>query len=138
VALVADSGALYALYDSRDKHHKVVRAAVMAETGAILVPVAILAEIDYLLRTRLGQRAEERFLEGVLGGSFTLCPFLLEDAAEVRELLVKYRDLDLGLADASVIAAAERMGVKRILTVDARDFQAVRTRRGEMFELVPG
>lgn len=138
MALVADSGALYALYDSRDKHHRPVREAVMAETGAILVPVAILAEVDWLLRTRLGQRAEERFLEGLLGGSFTLCPFSLEDAAEVKELLVKYWDLDLGLADASVIVAAERMGIKRILTVDARDFRAVRTRRGEAFELVPG
>jgi len=137
VALVADTGALYALFDRRDKHHKTVRDAVMAESGAILVPVAIVAELDYLLRTRLGQQAVESFLEGLLQGSFTLYPFTLEDAAECKRILVRYRDLDLGLADASVIAAAERTGVHRILTVDIRDFRTVQTSRGKPFELLP-
>lgn len=137
VALVADTGALYALFDRRDKHHKAVREAVMGEAGAILVPVAILAELDYLLHTRLGQKAEERFLDGLLQGSFTLCPFTLEDAAECKRILIQYRDLELGLADAAIIATAERTGVHRILTVDIRDFSAVRTRGGEPFELLP-
>src|SRR5579863_2991943 len=48
VALIADSGGLYALYDSRDKNHRLVREAVRAEAGPIIVPVAILAELDYL------------------------------------------------------------------------------------------
>jgi predicted nucleic acid-binding protein len=137
VALVADSGALYALYDSRDKHHQAVRAAVESEPGPILVPVAILAEVEYLLRVRLGPAAEARFLEGIVRGAFTLCGFTADDAAACRELLARYRDLDLGLADASVIVAAERLGLGRILTVDARDFRAVRTRRGQTFALVP-
>jgi predicted nucleic acid-binding protein len=138
VALVADTGALNALFDRLDKHHKAVRDAVMAESGAILVPVAILAELDYFLRTRLGQQAEERFLDGLLQGSFTLHPFTLEDAAECKRILIRYRDLDLGLAGASVIATAERTGVRRILTVDTRDFRAVQSSRGEPFELLPG
>jgi predicted nucleic acid-binding protein len=129
---------LYALFDQRDKHHKALRDVVMAESGAILVPVAIVAELDYLLRTRLGQQAEERFLDGLMQGSFTLHPFTLEDAAECKRILVRYRGLDLGLADASVIAAAERTGVRRILTVDTRDFRAVQSNRGEPFELLPG
>jgi predicted nucleic acid-binding protein len=137
VALVADTGAIYALFDRRDKHHKAVRAAVMAEAGAILIPVAILAELDYLLHTRLGQKAEERFLDGVLQGSFTLCPFTLEDAAECKRILIQYRELELGLADASVIATAERTGVHRILTVDTRDFRAVQSAKGTPFELLP-
>ena len=137
MALVADTGAIYALFDRRDKHHKAVRNAVMAEAGAILIPVAILAELDYLLHTRLGQKAEERFLDGLLQGSFTLCPFTLEDAAECKRILIQYRDLELGLADAAVIATAERTGVRRILTVDTRDFRAVQTSKGAPFELVP-
>ncbi len=137
MALVADTGAIYALFDRRDKHHKAVRNAVMAEAGAILIPVAILAELDYLLHTRLGQKAEERFLDGLLQGSFTLCPFTLEDAAECKRILIQYRELELGLADAAVIATAERTGVFRILTVDTRDFRAVRSAKGTPFELVP-
>jgi hypothetical protein len=51
--------------------------------------------------------------------------------------LKTHADLDLGLADASVIAAAERKGVRRILTVDLRDFRAVRTIDGKPFTLLP-
>lgn len=137
MALVADSGALYALYDKRDKHHLAVRNAVAEDAGPILVPVAILAEVDYLLRVRLGMKAEARFLEGIVKGAFTLCEFTPEDATACQNILGRYAELDLGLADASVIAAAEKLKVRRILTVDKRDFRVVRTAKGEPFELLP-
>lgn len=137
MALVADSGALYALFDRRDKHHRSIREAVASEPGAILVPSIILAEVDFLLLTRLGTSAEEKFLEGLLQGSFTLYSLTLEDLAECKRILAQYRDLELGLADASVIATAERTGIHRILTVDHRDFRAVQPRRGPPFELLP-
>ena len=53
------------------------------------------------------------------------------------DFAVVLRDLDLGLADASVIATAERLEVYRILTVDERDFRAVRTVRGDSLVLLP-
>jgi hypothetical protein len=137
VALVADSGALYALYDKRDRNHRAVREALQAEDGPILIPAALLSEIDYLLRVRIGFTAEQRFLEGIEKGAFTVEGFTIEDAAFCRKLLVKYQDLDLGLADASVIATAERLGIRTILTVDERDFRAVRTSKGESFVLLP-
>jgi hypothetical protein len=137
MALVVDTGALYALYDRRDKHHRGVRDAVSSEHGPLLIPVAILAEITYLLEDRLGPDAELRFLEGIIRGSFTLCPFTVEDAAFCADLLAKYSDLNLGFADASVIAAAERLGVNRILTLDRRDFGPVRNRKGDPYELLP-
>jgi predicted nucleic acid-binding protein len=137
VALIADSGGLYALYDSRDKNHRAVRDVVGAETGPIILPAAILAELDYVLRSRLGVTAEIRLLDGITKGSFTLEPFTIEDVVRCRELLAKYRDLDLGLTDASVIAVAERLGIYRILTVDERDFRLVRTAGGDPLVLLP-
>jgi predicted nucleic acid-binding protein len=137
VALIADSAGLYALYDSRDKNHRAVKDAVRAEAGAIILPMAILGELDYLLRVKLGITAEVRLLEGITKGALTLEAFTTQDAARCRELLEKYQDLDLGLADASVIATAERLEVYRILTVDQRDFRAVRTIRGDPFVLLP-
>ena len=50
MAAIADSGALYGLYNRRDRHHRALRAAIINEPGAILVPAAILSEVDYLLR----------------------------------------------------------------------------------------
>lgn len=137
MAIVADSGALYALYDRHDRNHRSVRDAVQAEDGPILIPAAILAEIDYLLRVRIGLAAEMRFLEGIEKGAFTVEAFTLEDAAFCRKLLDRYKSLDLGLADASVIATAERLGIGKILTMDERDFRAVRTLKGEAFVLLP-
>jgi predicted nucleic acid-binding protein len=137
VALIADSGALYALYDRRDQHHRAVREAVEAEAGPIVLPSAILAELDYLLRVRLGHAAELRLLEGIEQGAFAIECFTPQDAWFCRDLLRRYESLDLGLADAAVIATAERLGILRILTVDERDFRVVRTSRGEPFVLVP-
>jgi predicted nucleic acid-binding protein len=130
VALIADSGGLFALYDARDPFHREVRKVVTAERGPIIIPMAILAEIDYLLTSRLGIEAELRFLEGIEQGSFTLEPLLPEDATRCKELVSRYRDLSLGLADASIIATAERLGVDRILTVDERIFGRCGRRRG--------
>jgi len=137
VALVADSGALYALYDRRDHHHRAVREAIEAEDGPILLPAAILGELDYLLRVRLGQAAELRLLEGIVRGALTIEPFTREDAIYCQRLLERYADLDLGLADAAVAATAERLGILRILTVDGRDFRTLRNLRGEPFILLP-
>ncbi len=137
MALVADSGAVYALYDRRDRHHAAIQKAIAAESGAILIPAAVLAEIDYLLRVRLGLAAEQRFLEGIEKGAFAIEPFTVEDASYCRALLAKYAEMDLGLADASVAAAAERRGIQRLLTVDERHFRAIRTTAGKRFTLLP-
>lgn len=133
MALIADSGGLFALYDARDPFHREVRKVVTAERGPIIIPMAILAEIDYLLTSRLGIEAELRLLEGFEQGAFTLEPLLPEDATRCKELVSRYRDLSLGLADASIIATTERLGIDRILTVDERDFRSVRTVKGRPF-----
>ena len=137
MALIADSGAIYAIYDAHDRHHAAVTDAIDRETETIIVPVALLAEIDYLLRARVGTRAVSRFLEGVKIGGFVLEPFTAADVSRCHTLLEAYADLDLGLADASVIATAERLKVRRILTVDLRHFRTVRSADGRPFVLLP-
>ena len=122
---VADTGALYALYDADDKNFARVRKALDSLRGPIYLPSAILGELDYLLREWLGVDAELALLESVRRGAFRLENLTPEDLQRCEELLRKYRDLDLGLADASVIAIAERLGISTILTLDERDFRAV-------------
>ena len=135
--LVADTGALYALYDAGDEHHLRVRSVLEKHQGPIVVPVAILAEVDYLLREWLGVDAELDFLDSLEAGAFQLEPFTPSDLQRCRELVAKYRDLKLGIADASVIATAERLGTNQILTVDERDFRAVTSKKGKAFTLLP-
>jgi uncharacterized protein len=137
MALIADSGAIYALYDSRDTHHSAVVDLIGEETETIILPMAILAEIDYLLRVRLGNRAVLRFLEGIRVGGYILEPLTPVDVNRCISLVQTYANLNLGIADASVIATAERLGTGRILTVDERHFRAIRSAKGAPFRLLP-
>jgi hypothetical protein len=90
-----------------------------------------------LLRQHLGIQAELDFIERVITGSFTLENLVSEDLVRCHELITTYQDLDLGLADAAVIATAERLKIERILTVDERDFRAVWPKSGRPFLLPP-
>lgn len=134
--VVADSGALYALYDVDDANHLGVTKIVRQLKASFVIPVVILAELDYLLREFLGVDAELDFLKGLSKGFYILEQFADEDLSRSQELLGIYRDLDIGLADAAVIAVAERLNARHILTVDERHFRAIKPRKGS-FKLLP-
>jgi predicted nucleic acid-binding protein len=97
----------------------------------------VITEVAYLLGTRLGWEAEARFLGDLASGAFTLEPLHPADALRMVELVARYHDLPLGTVDASVIAAAERLGISGIATVDRRHFSVVRPAHVSAFELVP-
>jgi len=137
MALVADSGGIYGLYDASEKKHRSIRKAFESEPGLAIIPMPVLSEIDYLLRTRLGIQAELDFIDDVRAGAFTLEPISIADLSRSRALIETYKDLDLGLADACVIACAERLGIHRVLTVDERHFRVVRIAGGRSLLLLP-
>lgn len=137
MALIADSGGIYGLYDRRDSAHPSLRAVVEHERERIVLPSVILGELDYLLRARLGLRALLQFLADLEAGAFTVYELTSEDLRRCGALLAKYSELDLGLCDAAVVAAAERLGADRILTVDQRGFRLIRSLRGKPFRLLP-
>ena len=137
MAIIADSGAIFALYDKKDRHHSAVARALVRERGLVIIPSAILGELDYLLREHLGIQAEIDFIESLISGAFTLKNLTSEDITRCHELITTYQNLDLGLADAAVIATAERLNIDRILTVDERDFRTVRSKRGRPFVRLP-
>jgi uncharacterized protein len=126
--LIADTGALFALYDQDDTYHHAV-LNIIKTTRTIIVPDAILVEVDYLLNKFLDVQAEVDFLESIIDGTYTLYRLDNQDFTRCQELLLKYHDLNLGLADVSVMATAERLGIYNILTVDERDFRAVHLKK---------
>jgi len=80
--------------------------------------------------------AEIDFLHGWSSGALTLEPMTSTDIDRCRELIATYRDLNLGLVDSAVIATAERLDSRRVLTVDERDFRAARP-KGDALTLLP-
>ncbi len=137
MTLIADTSGIVALYNAADAEHTAARAVLEAESDPPVVPVAILAEIDYLLQKYLGAAAALDFIDSLRRGAFALEPFTIADLERSRELVAQYASLELGLADAAVLATAERLGTRRVLTLDRRHFGVVRSRRGEALELLP-
>ena len=101
------------------------------------MPTLVIAEVAYLLGTRLGWEPEVRFLGDLAGGSFTLEPLHPADVIRIAELVARYRELPLGTVDASVVAAAERLQVEEVATTDPRHFGVVRPVHVERLMLAP-
>jgi hypothetical protein len=137
MALIADSGAIVALYDRRDPHHRTMTQAFQENRAPALLPVLTLPEIDFLLGRGIGAAAQAAFLNDLRAGAYTRVALVDEDLEGAAELASTYGDLGIGLVDASVIAAAERLGVTRIATLDQRHFRSIRPRGGKPFTLVP-
>lgn len=137
MAVVCDTGAVYALYDADDIHHSACQGFIEQERGPLFLPIVLLAEIDYLLASRLGIDASVEFLESIESGAFTLVAPFVEDFARCRELIVQYGNLTLGLADAAVLATAERLKIQRVFSVDYRHFRAIQPRGLGHFMILP-
>ena len=96
-----------------------------------------MTEVAYLVSTRLGPDAEVRFLGDLASGTLGLESPGAADLLRMAELVAAYRDLPLGTVDASVIAAAERLGETEIATLDRRHFSIVRPRHAKALRLLP-
>lgn len=97
----------------------------------------MITEVVHLIGTRLGPEPEVRFLGDLAAGEFTIEPVAAADWIRIAELVSQYRDLPLGSVDASVVAAAERLGIDQIATIDRRHFSVVRPTHTSSFHLVP-
>ena len=126
--IVADTGAVLALVDADDRHHRTLRR-LFEETGdSWVLPWAILPEVDYLLMTHVSQGAEEAFLSDLAAGSYRVEWGSAADLERAREIAHRHRALKLGLVDAAVIAVAERLKARAIATLDLRHFGVVAIR----------
>lgn len=92
----------------------------------------MVTEVTYLLSTRLGVDPEVRFLGDLAAGNLIVEPVAASDWMRIAELVTRYRDLPLGAVDASVVAAAERLGTSDIATIDRRHFTVVRSTIGTL------
>ena len=134
MALILDTGILFAAADADDAWHARAARLLTSERELRIVPVTVLPEVCYLLHDLLGSAAERAFL-GALGRELAVEPLHDADLDLVRELLD--RKPEIGFVDASVVAVAARLRVARIATTDRRHFTSIRLSSGFALELVP-
>ena len=135
--LILDTSGLLAALDEDQRFHAPAREALARYEGALLLSPFILAELDYLVSTRVGRNAEVALLGEVGRGTYRLEPFSEDDVAEAMGVIEDYADLGLGLADASNVVLANRHGTLDILTLDERHFRVLRGPRDRPFRLLP-
>jgi predicted nucleic acid-binding protein len=137
VALIVDAGALYAQADVAEPHHEAVVEVLTVEREELVTSQLVVAEADYLILKRLGVDVEIAFLEDLEAGTYTVDCLTQAELGIARELVEQYRDLELGVADASLVVLAQRHATQRILTLDERAFRAVTPLQGGAFTVLP-
>jgi uncharacterized protein len=137
VVIVLDTSGLLAAIDSSQRFHVAARDALERIAGPSILSPFVLAELDYLLATRVGGGAELALLEEVERETYRLAEFSPRDVSEARRIIEKYADLRIGLADASNVVLANRFDTLDVLTLDERHFRALTGPGGHPFRILP-
>jgi len=135
--IVLDTGGLYAALDANEVLHGRAVAALVASAPPRLLSPFVLAELDYLIGTRVGHDAQMALLDEVARGAYQIEPVTADDVAQARRVMERYADLRIGLADASVVVLASRHRTLDLLCTDQRHFRALRGTGGRPFRLLP-
>jgi predicted nucleic acid-binding protein len=133
--VLVDAGPLVALIDRADRDHEACVDALKSCGGRLVTVWPAFTEAMYLLgRSWQAQKALWSRLET---DALVLAGLDASDAPRMRELMEKYRDLPMDLADAALVRVAERDALTRIFTLDRRHFSTYRPGRGRRFSIVP-
>ena len=131
--VLADTGYWLALANRRDRWHEAAVGVTRGLDEQLVTTWPVMTETCHLLLARLCSTSERRFLEQV-EANVDVYEIGVGRVPEIRALMVKYEDLPMDLADASLVLAADELGTARILSTDVRDFRAYRWRDREPFD----
>ena len=131
--IIADTGFFLALANGRDQHHRVAKQALDELVEPLITTWPVMTETCHLLANRLDPQAAETFVASAARGAFELFELGTAHLPRIVDLMRKYRQLPMDLADASLVILAEHLGSGRILSTDRRDFGAYRWKNHRPF-----
>jgi uncharacterized protein len=137
LALICDTGPLYAALDRADADHAACAGLLSTTAEPIVVPAPVVVELGWLASSRLDPKAFLAFLADVGAARVLVTELELADYRRISQLLERYADLPLGFVDAAVLAVVERFKELKLATLDHRHFSVVRPRHSANLELVP-
>ena len=137
MALILDTGPLYASLDRSDADHAACRALIEAADEPLVIPAPVLVEVDYWISQRLHPGVLVALLADIEAGAYVVSDLETADYARVRELCDRYADADIGFVDAAVLAIVERLNESKLATLDRRHFGLLRPRHRESIQLLP-
>ena len=135
--MIIDTSALLAYFDTDEPDHQAVAAVIDNTDEPLVVSPYVVAELDYLVASRLGVTAELAVLAELAGGAWDL-PAIDGDALkDARAVIDRYADQRIGVADASNVVLAARYRTHTIATLDHRHFDVLRPLPGGRFTILP-
>ena len=134
--IIVDTSALFAFMRLDDPDHAPVSRALDVSVPLVVSPFVI-AELDYLVETRIGIRAELAVLAELSSGSYELPALTAADLISCAALIERYSDERVGVTDASLVVLADRYQTRTICTLDRRHFSVLRTLDDRPFDIVP-
>ena len=134
-AVLVDTGPLVALLDRSDPYHVACQETLSSLDDSLVTVWPVMTEAMYMLRAYW--QAQDALWEMIDMGAVEIMPLGIEDLPRMRELMRKYRDQPMDLADAALVRVAERERLRRIFTLDRRDFQIYRPSRIGRFAILP-
>ena len=137
MALILDTGPLYASLDRSDQDHAACRLLIERADEPLVIPAPVLVEVDYWVQERLSPGAFVALLADIEAGAYRVEDLQAGDYSRVRELCDRYADSDIGFVDAAVFALVERLGESKLATLDRRHFGLLRPRHRDALELLP-
>lgn len=135
MALIVDTGPLVAMLDATDPDHERCAELLQEAAEPRVVPVCVLVEVEYLVRP--WPDAFSALLADFEAGGLELLDLPARWLMRAGELLDRYRDLPLGLVDATVVAATEMLREPKVATLDHRHFAVVRPAHTDALALLP-
>ena len=116
--ILLDTSGLLAALDESQRDHEACAAALARALPPLLLSPFVLAELDYLLGEELGWTEQRALLEEVVKGAYRLEAFDPADVGAALGVLDRYVNLELGLADASIVVLAQKYGSRDLLSLD--------------------
>jgi len=126
--ILVDTGPLVALFDRRDWQHDRCVKALKRIREPVSTTVPVLTEAFHMLQPE--SPGSDGLREFVEKGGLSIWFFDRPSLTRAFELMERYADHPMDLADASLIVAAESLGTRKVFTVDRKDFETYRVRRG--------
>jgi len=133
--ILVDAGPLVALIHADDKHHLACREVLASLREPMLTVWPAFTEAMYLLGFSMD--AQDALWQILESDALFMAELRDEDTGRMRQLMRKYRDLPMDLADAALVRVAEREKIQRVFTIDRRHFEVYRPQGIKRFEIAP-
>ena len=133
--ILVDAGPLVAAIHRHDRNHERCVEVMRAQPGPAATAWPVVTEALYLLR--FSWEAQDALWDLMARGALRLLPLDLTDVPRLRQLMQKYQDLPMDLADAALVRIAEREGIRRIFTLGRQDLNLYRPTGIGRFEIIP-